>query len=74
LPASLQGCQICLGATYQNGGYYTKIPQNIPNDHKIYQNAVKFNNIFFFSALPYSKNYIVCFENTPSGNPASLAF
>jgi hypothetical protein len=37
-----QGCQIFLGAKYQNGGkytlkIYTKIPQNIPNCIKIYQ-------------------------------------
>jgi hypothetical protein len=31
-----QGCQIFIGATYQNG-------KNIPNDHKIYQMAIQFN-------------------------------
>jgi hypothetical protein len=31
---SFQGCQIFLGAIYQNG-------KNIPNDNKIYQMAVK---------------------------------
>jgi hypothetical protein len=36
-----QGCQILLGATYQNGGKYTKLPQNTPNVHKVYQIAVK---------------------------------
>jgi hypothetical protein len=30
-----QGCQIFLGTTYQNGGKYTKWPQNIPNGHYI---------------------------------------
>jgi hypothetical protein len=26
---------------YQNGGMYTKLPQNITNVHKVYQIAVK---------------------------------
>jgi hypothetical protein len=50
---SLQGCQIFLGTTYQNGKNstklpyqmatkYTKWPQNIPNGHKIYQMATKY--------------------------------
>jgi hypothetical protein len=30
-----QGCQIFLGTTYQNGKNIPKLPQNIPNDHKI---------------------------------------
>jgi hypothetical protein len=29
--------QIFLGAAHQNGEIYTKLPQNIPNGHKIYQ-------------------------------------
>jgi hypothetical protein len=37
-----QGCQIFLGTLYQNGGKYTKWPQNIPNDHKIYQMTTKY--------------------------------
>jgi hypothetical protein len=50
-----QGCQIFLGATYQNGKNipnnhkiyhitikYTKCQWNIPNNHKIYQMASKF--------------------------------
>jgi hypothetical protein len=36
-----QGCQIFLSTTYQNGGEYIKLPQNIPNVHKVYQMAVK---------------------------------
>jgi hypothetical protein len=36
-----QGCQIFHGTIYQNGEKYTKLPQNIPNGHKIYQMAVK---------------------------------
>jgi hypothetical protein len=30
-----QGCQIFLGTKYQNGEKYTKLPQTIPNVHKI---------------------------------------
>jgi hypothetical protein len=36
-----QGCQIFLGPEYQNGENYTKLPQNIPNGHKIFPMAVK---------------------------------
>jgi hypothetical protein len=32
-----QGCQIFLGATYQNGGNYTKTGGNIQSGLKIYQ-------------------------------------
>jgi hypothetical protein len=39
---SFQGCQIFLGKTYQNGKNYTKLPQNIPNVHKLFQMAVKY--------------------------------
>jgi hypothetical protein len=44
---AIQGCQIFLGTTYQNGEKCTKLPkytkwtQNIPNGHKIYLMAVK---------------------------------
>jgi hypothetical protein len=34
-----QDCQIFLGKKYQNG-------ENIPNDRKIYQIAIKYTNIF----------------------------
>jgi hypothetical protein len=37
-----KGCQIFRGTIYQNGGKYTKWPQNIPNCHKIYQIALKY--------------------------------
>jgi hypothetical protein len=30
-----QGCQIFIGTIYQNEEKHTKLPQNIPNDHKI---------------------------------------
>jgi hypothetical protein len=36
LPATCdQGCQIFLGTKFQNGKKYTKLPQTIPNVHKI---------------------------------------
>jgi hypothetical protein len=31
-----QGCQIFVGPKYQNVEKYTKLPQNIPNVHKIF--------------------------------------
>jgi hypothetical protein len=34
-----QGCQILLGPKYQNGEKYTKLPQNIPNGHKLFPMA-----------------------------------
>jgi hypothetical protein len=45
-----RGCQIFLRATYKNGKYVPKLPQNIPNvhkicipnGHKIYQMAIKY--------------------------------
>jgi hypothetical protein len=37
-----QGCQIFLGTKYRNGDKYTKLPQNIPNDHKIYRMTIKY--------------------------------
>jgi hypothetical protein len=30
-----------LGTIYQNGEKYTKLPQNIPSSHKIYQMVIK---------------------------------
>jgi TPR repeat protein len=36
-----QGCQIFLGAKYQNGEKFTEKRENLPNGHKIYQKAVK---------------------------------
>jgi hypothetical protein len=41
LATLLQGCQIFLGIIYHHWEKYTKLPQNIPNVHKIYQMAVK---------------------------------
>jgi hypothetical protein len=35
------GCQIFPGTIYQQSEKYTKLPQNMPNFHKIYQMAVK---------------------------------
>jgi hypothetical protein len=33
-----------LGTTYQNGGKYTKLPQNIPNGRKIRPNVIKYKS------------------------------
>jgi hypothetical protein len=35
------GCQIFLDTIYQKEKKYTKLPQNIPNGHKMYQMALK---------------------------------
>jgi hypothetical protein len=40
ISSSVQGCQIFLCPKYQNGGKYTKLPQNIQNGHKIFPMAV----------------------------------
>jgi hypothetical protein len=40
IAASVQGCQIFLGPKYQNREKYTKLPQNIPNGHKVFPMAV----------------------------------
>jgi hypothetical protein len=70
-----QGCQIFLEKIYQNEGKctklprhyqlaikYTKLQQNIPNDHKIFQ---------YFPVWPSKiyPNWDFVFENKPSGNP-----
>jgi hypothetical protein len=49
----VQGCQIFLGTTYQNGGKYTKLPQNIPTVHKckIDQMSIKYTSIFHCKTL-----------------------
>jgi hypothetical protein len=53
----VQGCQIFLGTTYQNGVKMIKLPQTIPNCHKTYQMVVKYSkwaqNVWTFSM--YSK-------------------
>jgi hypothetical protein len=64
-----QGCQIFLGPKYQNGGKYTKLPQNIPsglNGRKIDQMVIKYTKIFPSKIYP---NWDFWFENKPSGNP-----
>jgi hypothetical protein len=40
-----QGCQIFLGTIFQHGEKYTKLPQNIPNYHKIYQITIKYTKL-----------------------------
>jgi hypothetical protein len=37
----MQGCQIFLVPKYPNEENYTKLPQNVPNGHKIFPMAVK---------------------------------
>jgi hypothetical protein len=60
-PLSLeQGCQIFLGATYQNGGIYTQWPQNVPYGHKIYQLALKFIVQMFIKIFQH-----IPFQNLP---------
>jgi hypothetical protein len=39
--ASKQGCQIFQGTIYQYAVKHPKLPQNIPNAHKIYQMVAK---------------------------------
>jgi hypothetical protein len=34
-PGIMQGCQIFLGTKHQNGEKYTKLPQTMPNVHKM---------------------------------------
>jgi hypothetical protein len=41
---SQQGCQIFLGTKYQNGKKYTKLPQTVPNAHKLEQKTLKWTN------------------------------
>jgi hypothetical protein len=43
--ADLQGCQIFLAASYQNGKECTKWPQSIPNGHKVYQIVTKYTKV-----------------------------
>jgi hypothetical protein len=75
---SVQGCQIFLGTTYQNGknipnGHkiyqmatkYTIWPQNIPYGRKIYQMATKYADIFYILYDPPKFTQIGIF-----GNPA----
>jgi hypothetical protein len=40
----IQGCQIFLGPNIPKRENYTKGTQTIPNDHKIYDKAVKYPN------------------------------
>jgi hypothetical protein len=60
-----QGCQIFIGAWYQNR-------KNVPNEHKTYQMVIKFSKwpwiyINVFKSEAYQNFW---FENKPSGNPA----
>jgi hypothetical protein len=69
-----QGCQIFIGLKYQNGEKYTRLPQNIPNGHKIFPIAVKYVDqmVIKYTKIFHSKiypNWDFWFENLPSGNP-----
>jgi hypothetical protein len=62
-----QGCQIFLGTRYQNGEKYTKWPQNIPNDLKIYQMTTKYTK--WPQNIPDShKIFPMGPYNTPNGH------
>jgi hypothetical protein len=59
-----QGCQICLGATYENGKnisielkIYQLAMKYIPNDLKTYQMAVKYTNSFHSKAFRRYPNW-----------------
>jgi hypothetical protein len=41
------------------------------NDHKIFQMAIKYINIFHSKASKIYPNWDFCNENIPSGNPVS---
>jgi hypothetical protein len=71
-----QGCQIFLGAWYQNrkkmyqiNPKYAKWSQNFPNVSKIFQMVIKYFNIFQPKALKNYPDWDFWFENKPSGNP-----
>jgi hypothetical protein len=53
--AAHEGCQIFQNTKYQNGGKYTKLPQNKPKDsninHRIDKMSIKYTNILHFKTL-----------------------
>jgi hypothetical protein len=53
-----QGCQIFLGAWYQNWKKCTKWTQNIPNVHKIFRMAINYINIFQTEALKFFPKFL----------------
>jgi hypothetical protein len=59
-----QGCQIFLGRKYQNEEKYTKCPQNILNDPKIYQMTQKYTKLP--QNIPISHNI---YQHFPLPNP-----
>jgi hypothetical protein len=70
------GCQIFLGTIYQNGEIYTKLLENIPNVHKIYemgrkidQMSIKYIYMFHCKTLQNVPKLQFWSENKPSGNP-----
>jgi hypothetical protein len=40
-----QGCQILIDTIYQNGEKSIQSPQKLPNEHKIYQMAIKYSKL-----------------------------
>jgi hypothetical protein len=50
---------------------YTKRGKNIPNNHKVYQMAIKYANIFHRNTLQNLPYWDFWFENMPSGKPVS---
>jgi hypothetical protein len=64
------GCQIFLGTTYQNGGKYTKLPQNIPNasGHTMLNTPVLVQNIPNYHKISQlATKYTKWTENLPNG-------
>jgi hypothetical protein len=55
-----EGCQIFLGATYQNGKIYQKAV-NIPKGHKIYQKAI------IYTKRPKGQKIYQKAKNIPKG-------
>jgi hypothetical protein len=56
-----------LGTIYQHGGKCTKLPQNRPNVHKIYQ------NLPLQGPPKFAQIRILGLKKVPSGNPVSGA-
>jgi hypothetical protein len=76
----IQGCQIFLGAWYQDWKKCTKWTQNVPNGHKsshtyvrkIFQMYQQYINIYQSQALQIYPNWDFWFEKKPSCNPGRI--
>jgi hypothetical protein len=64
----LQGCQIFLGTTHQNGEIYTKCTLIIPNGCKIDQMCIKLPTSLIARPSKNDPKWGFWFENIPSGN------